>query len=109
QRPLAPARQALRDLEVSSRGGIDLHKAARQFLHRGPEERQPSTLREVEVLDDRAERGQFRPVEASEGVERSDFVERAKPFLRPGAVEGRTRQGGHGGPGIRHYSSKIAL
>ena len=102
KRAFAPAGQAVGQLQIAARGGVDLHRAVRKFLHGRSQQRQFALLGDVQIFDDRPHRAQFRAREAAERVKRSPILYRSSSrFSAPGTVKGRAAQFGGGGAQIQ--------
>ncbi len=89
------ALQAVRQLEVSARRGVDLHQARRRLGPRRGQAGQGALLRDVEIVDHRAHRRQLGPVEGAEARQRGHAVGGAQSPLGRGGIEaGRTQYRG---------------
>ena len=97
QRPLAPARQGLGQLQVAPCGRVDLHRAARAFAHGRAQQGQLALLRHVQIVNDGAHRRQLCPAKGAEPVQRLHAIQRAQPprariaVERPGMQVGQRR------------------
>ncbi len=92
----ALAREARRQFEIAPGRRVDLHDRPRRHPPRRFEMRRPALLGEADIIDERAGRGDFRPPEIAEAVERLDPIEGFEAPARPVAIEpgiGERRQG----------------
>src|SRR5215471_19315768 len=84
---VAFAGQGGRQFEVAPRRCIDLHDRARYDPARRREMRRAIQLRQADIVDKRARRGDFRTAEIAEPVERADTVMALEPAARTLALE----------------------
>ena len=87
QRSLAPAGQRARDLKVAPGCGVHGQGAARHLFRGRTEEGQAAALRQVEVVEDRADGRNIGAVEGTEGLDRRHAELRQQPLFRAGAVK----------------------
>ena len=103
QRSGPPARHGRGQFEVPARRGVDLHQPCAGLLLRGLQQRQPALLRDVEIIDQRAHGGQFRPgkrPEPRQGLHREGA---AQALLCRARLEGRRAQHRRLDPQIAQY------
>ena len=87
QRSLTPAGERAGNLKVAPGRGVHGQRAARHLFRGRTEERQTPALRQVEVIEDRANGGDIGTVEGAEGLDRRHAELRQQPLFRAGAVK----------------------
>ena len=92
QAALALAGERAGQLQVAASGAVDLHGSPGRQTTRRRESRQATLLRQLDVVDERAERRHFRRRERAEPVERLDAEHRLQPAAAGRLVETARRQ-----------------